>query len=237
MLRSNLRSIGIKRAALGLALLSVVFVSACRQDMQDQPKYIPLRASKFFANGSSSRPLVEHTVPRGFLRENKALYTGKKDGATDPNVLYGDVVSEMPLPVNAELIERGQNRYQIFCTVCHGMTGKGDGMIVRRGYKAPPSYHSEQLRTAPVGHFFDVMSNGWGVMPSYATQITVQDRWAIVAYIRALQLSQMSLPADPPPGGATPSASPGASPAASPAPAGSPAAPAKPAASPRNGAH
>jgi mono/diheme cytochrome c family protein len=226
---------------LGLALVGLVFVSACRQDMQDQPKYIPLRGSKFFTNGSSARPLVEHTVPRGFLRENKALYTGRKDGATDPNVLYGDVVTEMPLPVDESLINRGQNRFQIFCMVCHGMLGKGDGMVVRRGYKAPPSYHSEQLRNAPVGHFFDVMSNGWGVMPSYAAQITVQDRWAIVAYIRALQLSQMSMPADPPPGGTAPTASPspGASPTASPvgSPAASPVVPAKPATSPRNGAH
>lgn len=226
----------LRRAALGLMLLSFVFVSACRQDMQDQPKFIPMRASNFFSNGSSARLLVEGTVPRGFLRENKALYTGKKEGApatpapvptgggaVDGAALYPDMVTEMPVSVNKELLERGQQRFQIFCSACHGLTGNGDGMIWRRGYKKPATLHTDQLRQVPVGHLFDVITNGWVAMPAYADQIPVQDRWAIVAYIRALQLTQPS----------TPTAAPAASPAASPAPGATttpathPAAPAK----------
>ena len=230
----------LRRAALGLVLLSVVLVSACRQDMQDQPKFIPMRPSKFFANGSSARLLVEGTVPRGYLRENKALYTGKKEGAPAapapapapasgaPVVgaaLYPDMVTEMPVSVNKELIERGQQRFQIFCSACHGLTGNGDGMIWRRGYKKPATLHTDQLRQVPVGHLFDVITNGWIAMPAYADQIPVQDRWAIVAYIRALQLTQPS----------TAPAAPSASPAASPAPSATNTPATRPAAPAKNG--
>lgn len=175
------------------------FLAGCRYDMQDQPKYKPLRKSDFFKDGSSARPLIEGTVARGFLREDKALYTGKKDGATvapstDPNAIgtakYPNDVTEFPFPVTEEVIARGKRQFQIFCIVCHGPTGNGDGMIVRRGFKQPPSYHTEDLKQAPVGHLFDVASLGFGVMKGYAPQITVADRWAIVAYIRVLQAAQ-----------------------------------------------
>lgn len=175
------------------------FLAGCRYDMQDQPKYKAYRKSDFFKDGSSARPLIEGTVARGFLREDKALYTGKKDGptaapSTDPNAIgtakYPNEVTEFPFPVTEEVIARGKRQFQIFCIVCHGPTGNGDGMIVRRGFKQPPSYHIEDLRQAPVGHLFDVATNGWGVMKGYASQITVADRWAIVAYVRVLQAAQ-----------------------------------------------
>ncbi len=206
-----------------LAALFVVgaaaLISACRYDMQDQPRYKYYKKSDFFSNGMGSRPLVEGTVPRGYLREDKALYTGKRDGAAlSPNTLsaeggkqqtgdgtnaqlgvapqvdrasqYPDDVSEFPLPVTQELINRGEERYRVFCIVCHGPNGAGDGMIVRRGYTKPTSYHTDELRAAPVGHFYDVITNGWGRMSGYAAQVPVADRWAIVAYIRTLQASQ-----------------------------------------------
>lgn len=178
-------------------------------DMQDQPKY------EAYEKGSIRKP-VDGTVPRGYLRDDKAFYTGKKDvagktpgaassalqnqsvaqqqptgGANMPaSAMYPDVVDTFPFPVTEQIVRRGEERFNIFCAMCHGPTGYGDGMIVRRGYRRPPSYHTDALRQAPVGHFFDVMTNGWGAMPSYAAQIPVPDRWAIVAYIRALQLSQ-----------------------------------------------
>jgi mono/diheme cytochrome c family protein len=246
-LRQNLKQIRAGRLALSLLPLSFIFFSACRQDMQDQPKYIPLRASKFFANGSSARPLVEGTVPRGFLRENTIFYTGKKPGVPaagspgattaatanplDGAALYPDAVTEMPLPVDDKLLKRGQDRFQIFCSVCHGLAGQGDGMLFRRGYKQPPPFTRPPLPTVPVGHIFDVITNGWGVMPSYAEQITAQDRWAIVAYVRALQLAQQNAPVPPATGAPTPAASP------SPAAGSAPHAGATPAASPSNGGH
>jgi mono/diheme cytochrome c family protein len=188
----------------------------CRRDMQDQPKAIAYRESTFFKDGVSSRPPVEGTVPRGYLRADREFYFGKKAGyrtgsASDrvtgssgqqpgaPNsaVMFPDDVDTFPFPITKEALERGQERYQIFCSSCHGLTGYGDGMIARRGFNkpAPASFHQDKLRQAPVGHFFDVVTNGWGAMPSHASQIPVEDRWKIIAYIRALQLSQM------PPGG------------------------------------
>lgn len=213
-----------------IAAYCLAFSAACRMDMQDQPRYEAYEPSKFFKDGMSSRPLVAGTVPRGYLREDTQLYTGKKPtagrssssstgtsattssasttssgqsgaqtatpsggGPTGAQAsgtnLFPDDVDTFPFPVTKEVLDRGQERYQIFCSICHGATGAGDGMVVRRGYKQPPSYHTETLKNAPVGHFFDVVTNGWGSMPAYAQQIPVQDRWAIVAYIRALQLS------------------------------------------------
>jgi mono/diheme cytochrome c family protein len=149
--------------------------------MHDQPKYKPLRASEIFADKRSARPLVEGTVARGTLREDAGYYTGKtKDG----------FVSELPVPVTAELLERGQTQFQVFCSPCHGRTGRGDGMIVRRGFKQPSSYHVDRLRQMPIGYFFDVMTIGFGAMPDYAAQIAPADRWAIAAYVRTLQFSQ-----------------------------------------------
>jgi mono/diheme cytochrome c family protein len=177
---------------LWLFLLGVLCVSVagCRQDMHDQPKYIPLRESTFFADSRSARPVVAGTVARGQLRDDPQRYTGKVNGA-DADVF--------PFPVDAAMMARGRERYDIHCSPCHGRTGQGDGMVVRRGYRRPPTYHQDRLRNAPVGHFFDVMTNGFGAMPDYAAQITVDDRWAIAAYIRALQLSEHATIADVPP--------------------------------------
>jgi len=165
----------------------------------------PFRSSTFFEDGLSSRPPVEGTVPRGFLNADTEYFTGKKAGRTTTTsgpqpgttsanatgaAAFPDDVEVFPITVTDELVKRGRERYDIFCSACHGFTGKGDGMIVRRGFRRAASFHDERLRAAPVGHFFDAMTNGWGAMPSYAPQIPVKDRWAIIAYIRALQISQ-----------------------------------------------
>ncbi len=188
-------------------LLSFSFATACRYDMQDQPRYKAHKKSDFFKDGKAMRELPDGTVPRGFLREDKAFYTGKTEvgqnttpnpaatPATDAsgNTLVTDfsgLVSEFPVPVTKELIDRGEQRYKVFCIVCHGPVGNGDGMIVRRGFSKPPTYNDDRLRNAPVGHFYDVITNGQGKMNSYASQIPPADRWAIVSYIRTLQISQ-----------------------------------------------
>lgn len=157
-----------------------VWAGACRQDMHDQPKFVPLREASFFADARSARPIVAGTVARGQLRDDALLYTGKLDGA-DSDVF--------PFPIDERVLRRGQDRYDIYCSPCHARTGDGDGMIVRRGYRRPPSIHDDRLRAAPVGHFFDVMSNGFGAMPDYAVQVRAEDRWAIAAYLRVLQQS------------------------------------------------
>jgi len=166
-------------------------VSACRQDMHDAPRYEPLEASTFFADGRSSRQPVANTVARGTLRENEHLYEGKVDG---------QLAESFPMPVTAEVMARGRERFNVFCSPCHGRTGQGNGMVVQRGFRAPASFHEERLRTAPVGYFFDVQTHGFGAMADYAAQVPVADRWAISAYIRALQLSQRAtiddVPAD-----------------------------------------
>jgi hypothetical protein len=169
---------------LGTLVLSLAVLSACRQDMHDQPKYIPLRPSDFFADGRSARPLSEGTVARGYLDANVLLYTGKGPDGKPSN--------EFPMPVTKELLLRGQQRFNIYCSPCHDRTGNGNGMIVRRGYRHPPTYHSDRLRQQPNGYFFDVITRGFGAMPDYAVQVQPEDRWAIVAYIRALQLSQQA---------------------------------------------
>ena len=169
---------------LGALVFSLAALSACRQDMHDQPKYIPLRPSDFFADGRSARPLSEGTVARGYLDANVLLYTGKGPDGKPSN--------EFPMPVSKELLLRGQQRFNIYCSPCHDRTGNGDGMIVRRGYRRPPTYHSDRLRQQPNGYFFDVITRGFGAMPDYAVQVQPEDRWAIVAYIRALQLSQQA---------------------------------------------
>lgn len=168
----------------GAVALSLAALAACRQDMHDQPKYIPLRPSDFFADGRSARPLIEGTVARGHLNEDKLLYTGK--GAD------GKPVNDFPFPVTKEVILRGQQRFNVYCTPCHDRTGNGNGMIVRRGFRHPPSYHTDRLRQVPNGYIFDVITNGFGAMPDYSAQIEPADRWAIVSYVRALQLSQQA---------------------------------------------
>ena len=156
-------------------------VGGCRQDMHDAPRYEAYEKSEFFGDNRSMRPQVADTVARGQLREDAALFTGKVGAA---------LVTRIPLPITGQLVHRGRQRFEIYCSPCHGRAGRGDGMVVRRGFRTPPSLHLDRLRAQPDGYFYDVITSGFGVMPDYAAQIPVPDRWAIVAYIRALQLSQ-----------------------------------------------
>jgi len=200
--------------------------------MQNQNKMRPYRESTFYPDGASARPLPAHTVARGDLRADEAYYTGIRGGKP---------VADIPFPLTRDVLLRGEQRYDIFCSPCHGRVGDGLGMIVTRGYKQPPSFHSEQLRNAQVGWFFSVMTQGFGVMPSYAAQVPVADRWAIAAYIRALQYSQNARLSDLSPaaqqaiagdlaaGGASTASGASAAPGAS---AGKPAPPAPPSATP-----
>jgi mono/diheme cytochrome c family protein len=149
--------------------------------MHDQPKYRPLRESEIFADGRSARPLVAGTVARGSLREDAVYFTGKSGT---------QFVAQIPVEVTPALLARGQERYQIFCSPCHGRTGRGDGMVVQRGFKAPSSYHVDRLRAMPIGYYYDVITNGFATMPDYAGQVPPADRWAIAAYVRVLQFSQ-----------------------------------------------
>jgi mono/diheme cytochrome c family protein len=185
-------------AGCGTARLSALAVLAtlllappgCRLDMHMQPKYKPLAQTDFFGDGRSARPAVEGTVARGQLRLDEHLYTGK---------MNGQPVTTFPFPMTRQDLERGRERYRIYCTPCHDLTGSGRGMIVLRAFQQPPSYHIDRLRQAPPGHFFDVITNGFGAMYSYASRISPEDRWRIVAYVRALQLSQSATIADVPP--------------------------------------
>jgi mono/diheme cytochrome c family protein len=181
------------RFCIGLALVVAGFGVGCRQDMHDQPKYVPLRKSDFFADGRSERPLIEGTVARGQLNDDAAFYTGK-----GPD---GKFLDTFPFAVDKSVIERGQERYNIYCQPCHDRLGNGGGTIVSRGYRKPPSYHIDRLRQVPNGYIYDVITNGFGAMPDYAAQIQPRDRWAIVAYVRALQLSQNASVNDVPPEG------------------------------------
>jgi|SRR5581483_10975520 len=181
-----------------ITLLTVVaLTSACRIDMHVQPRQNPLSRSDFYADQRSARPLVEGTIARGQLHEDTYFYTGRI--GSNP----GDV---MPFPVTKEVLERGRERYNIYCAPCHSRVGDGNGFIPSRGFtRMPPSYHIPRLQKAPLGYFFDVMTNGFGIMPDYASQISPEDRWKIVAYIRALQLSQNATQADVPSGQQVPS--------------------------------
>lgn len=171
------------------AAVATVMLAGCRQDMHDAPRYEPLEASTFFGNGQASRLPVANTVPRGQLREDEHLFTGK---------VGGQPVTELPIALTPALMARGRERFDVFCSPCHGRTGEGNGMIVQRGFRRPPSYHEARLREAPIGYFFDVMTNGFGAMQDYAAQVPVADRWAIAAYIRAIQLSHNATVADVP---------------------------------------
>lgn len=191
-----------------LLLIAVLALAGCRQDMHDGPRVEPYEASEMFADGSGARIPPEGTVPRGFLRDDELRYTGKEGGQ------HADL---FPFPVTREVLERGRERYNAFCTPCHGATGMGNGMVVQRGFRPPPSLHDERLRSSPVGYYFDVMTNGFGAMQDYRSAVSVDDRWAIAAYIRALQYSQRATLADVPesrrgeldaPEGAQPSAAP-----------------------------
>jgi mono/diheme cytochrome c family protein len=219
--RFRMRTVFVLLLTAHCTLLTI----SCRRDMQDQPKMKPFRSSTFFRDGLSTRPPVEGTVARGFLKTDTEFFTGKKAGQSRATAstsaeqtpagpqptaaistvgsqlqgaaAYPDDVEFFPIPVTKDTVVRGKERYEIFCSACHGLTGNGDGMIVRRGFRRAASFNDDRLRQAPVGHFFDAITNGWGAMPSYAPQIPVQDRWAIIAYVRALQLSQQKEPMHP----------------------------------------
>src|SRR6185369_3899530 len=211
---SKFREIKRSKSAIGpIGLIGPILLGAlllisvgCRRDMQDQPKMKPYRGTSFFGDGTSMRQPIDGTIPRGQLKTDVEYYTGKKTKApgatatpaTQPAAAgaqantFPDDVDTFPFAVTKEVVDRGHERYNIFCSACHGLTGNGDGMIVRRGFRRAASFNDDRLRKAPVGHFFDAITNGWGAMPSYASQIPVQDRWAIITYIRALQLSQQN---------------------------------------------
>lgn len=179
------------REFAALMFLAMLLLSACRLDMHVQPRLNPLAKSDFFADERSARPPVTGTVARGDLRQDTYFYTGK----------IGDTPGDfMPFPVTEDVLVRGRERFNIYCSPCHSRLGDGNGMIPERGFRRPPSYHIERLRKAPLGYFFDVMTNGFGAMPDYSSQLQPADRWAIVAYIRALQLSQNATKAELPPG-------------------------------------
>jgi mono/diheme cytochrome c family protein len=185
------------RLNLAFLLGTVLALGGCRQDMQDQPRFKPLAESDFYADLRSARPPVEGAVARGQLNADVYFYTGKV--GNNP----GDY---MPFPVSADFLARGQQRYDIYCAPCHSRLGDGNGVIPSRGFpRKPPSFHIERLRKAPLGYFFDIMTNGFGIMPDYASQIPPRDRWAIVGYVRALQLSQGATAGDVPAGQKVPS--------------------------------
>jgi mono/diheme cytochrome c family protein len=177
------------KGAILILIVAALGASGCRQDMHDMPKYKPLAASKFFGDGRASRPVIGDTVARGHLQTDSARFTGKVGDAE---------VTEFPFPITRADIRRGQERYNIFCSPCHSRLGDGQGMIVKRGFRQPASYHTDKLRQAPIGHFFDVVTNGFGAMPPYASRIPVDDRWRIIAYVRALQLSHSATVEDVP---------------------------------------
>jgi hypothetical protein len=169
------------------AMAATLMLAGCRQDMQDQPKFFPQRGTSFYADGRSVRPQVENTVARGQLHEDAYFYTGLVNGKE------GD---GLPFPVTLQVLARGEERFNVYCTPCHSRVGNGAGMIVQRGYAPAGNFHTARLETAPLGHFFNVMTSGYGAMPDYASQLTPADRWAVVAYIKALQLSQHAMRAD-----------------------------------------
>jgi hypothetical protein len=184
------RKIGGKQAArraaiLLLAAAGLLLLASCREDMQVQPKFNPLSENDFYADGRSARAPVEGTIARGQLEDDPLLYTGKVEGKE---------TDQFPFALGEKDLARGRERFNIFCAPCHSQLGDGNGMVVQRGFKKPPSYYEARLMKAPVGHFFNVMTNGWGAMGDYSAQIPVADRWRIAAYIRALQLSQAAKP-------------------------------------------
>jgi mono/diheme cytochrome c family protein len=187
----------VRASCIGMLLPTIAMLSGCRLDMQVQPKQNPFVRSDFFPDQRSERPLVEGTVARGQLHSNTYLYTGKLSGA------FGDY---MPFPLTKEALDRGRQRYNIYCSPCHSLVGDGKGFVPSRGFsRMPPSFHTSELQKVPLGFIFDVITNGFGIMPDYRSQIEPDDRWKIVAYVRALQLSEDATKADVPPGQAIPS--------------------------------
>lgn len=186
------RMLNVRAVTAMGAMAGMLVLAGCRQDMHDQPKFFPQRGTTFYADGRSVRPQVANTVGRGQLHEDAYFYTG---------LVAGKEGDGLPIPLNAETMARGQERYNIYCSACHSRVGNGEGMIVQRGYRPAGDFHTDRLRNAPLGHFFAVMTNGYGAMPDYAAQLTPEDRWAVAAYIRALQLSQNGKQSDVAAGG------------------------------------
>jgi mono/diheme cytochrome c family protein len=181
----------MRAAAILGAASAMLVIAGCRQDMQDEPKFFPQRGTTFYPDGRSVRPQVANTVARNQGDEDSYFYTG---------LINGKEGDGLPIDLTPDTMARGQERFNVYCTPCHSRVGNGDGMIVQRGYRPAGDFHTDRLRNAPLGHFFSVMTNGYGAMPDYAAQITPQDRWAIAAYIRALQLSQDAKQSDVPSG-------------------------------------
>ncbi len=185
---SPTRALFATRAALLLGAAAML-AGGCRLDMHLQPKYKTYAPSTFFDDGRSERPPVPGTVARGHLRLDELLYTGKENGVA---------ADKFPFPITRADLDRGRDRYNVYCSPCHDYTGSGHGMIVQRGFQAPPSFHISRLRAAPAGYFFDVITNGFGSMYNYAARVEPEDRWRITAYVRALQLSRQGEMADVP---------------------------------------
>jgi hypothetical protein len=192
--RSQNRDLGHPAALIGLAAL--LLIAGCRQDMQNQPKIISQRGSEFFADHRGARPQVANTVARGQLHADSYFYTGVVQGANG----YREEKNEMPFPVTLEVLQRGQERFNIYCSTCHSRVGNGLGMVVERGYKPAANFHDQVRLSQPLSHYFYVMTHGYGAMPDYSAQIAPVDRWAVAAYIRALQLSQAATVEDVPTG-------------------------------------
>lgn len=171
----------LNQSAWRLIALSLIALGGCRRDMQDQPRYKPLRASRFFADSRSARPIPPGTIARDELNAQDVMHTG---------LTQGHFATQLPVQITRKVLERGQERYNIYCTPCHGFIGDGKGMVAKRGFKWPANLHTDRLRSAPPGYLFQVISNGYGAMPAYREQIAPEDRWAILIYVRALQLSQ-----------------------------------------------
>jgi hypothetical protein len=185
----NKRFRHLRRFLTPILVLMVALVVGCRRDMQDQPHVKPLERSAFFVDERSARPIPADTIARGHLNDQDEVHTG---------VVDGKFLMSMPLSVDRALLARGQERYRIYCSMCHGLLGDGNGIVAKRGFKWPANLHSDRVRQAPPGYLFQVITYGYGAMPDYATQIKVQDRWAIIAYVRALELSRHATVADVP---------------------------------------
>ena len=192
----QLRAYSSMRAVTFLGTAVFVFIAGCRQDMQDQPKIIAQRGSEAFADHRGARPQVANTVARGQLHDDNYFYTGVVQSADG----YREEKNEMPFPVTMSVLKRGQERFNIYCSPCHSRVGNGLGEIVQRGYKPAANLHDQVRLSQPISHYFYVMTHGYGAMPDYSAQLTPVDRWAVAAYIRALQLSQSAAVADVPTG-------------------------------------
>jgi len=174
---------------LSLFIVVMLVMPGCARDMQDDSRLKPYEASRFFKDGRTARPLVEGTIARGHLKDDEHLYTGR---------INGEFAETFPFPITREVLKRGRERYEIYCGVCHSPVGDGEGMVVKRGFPQPTSYHADRLRQSPPGYFYHVITNGFGRMASYADQLEPRDRWAVTAYIRALQFSQNARLSDVP---------------------------------------